>query len=63
MITLTIDDFAKQMKWMLLLLYFCPNVNKSFLLKVSSLDSQEMITKYFLGVWQMQKKNPKYDTN
>jgi hypothetical protein len=30
-------------------------------MKVSSLDSQEMITKYFQGAWQMQKKNPKYD--
>jgi hypothetical protein len=47
---------------MLLLLYFCPNFNKSFLVKVSSLDSQEMITKHFRGAWQMQKKNPKYDT-
>ena len=44
--TLTIDDFAKQMKWMFLLLYFCPNVKKSFLLKVSFVDSQEKITKY-----------------
>jgi len=45
----------------LILLYFCPNVKKSFLLKVSSVDSQKMITKYFLvGAWQMQKKNPKY---
>ena len=57
MITLTIDDFAKQMKWMFLLLYLCPNVKKSFLLKgVSSVDSGEKITKYFLGAWQMQKK-------
>ena len=58
----TIDDVVKQMKWMLLLLYFCPNVKKSFLFKVSSVDSQKMITKYFLaGAWQMQKKNPKYN--
>ena len=64
MITLTIDDFAKQMKWMFLLLYLCPNVKKSFLLKVSSVDSQKMITKYFLGAWQMQKKSPKkYEFN
>jgi hypothetical protein len=38
-------------------------LKKSFLLKVSSVDSQEMITKYVLstlGAWQMQKKNPKY---
>jgi hypothetical protein len=59
MITLTIDDFAKQMKWMFLLLYFCPNVKKSFLLKVSFVDSQEKITKYVLstlGAWQMQKR-------
>ena len=59
MITLSIDDFAKQMKWMFLLLYFCPNVKKSFLLKVSFVDSQEKITKYVLstlGAWQMQKK-------
>jgi hypothetical protein len=42
---------------MLVLLYFCPNVKKSFLFKVSSVDSQKMITKYFLaGAWQMQKK-------
>jgi len=42
---------------MLLLLYFCPNVKKSFLLKVSSVDSQKMITKYpLVGAWQMQKK-------
>jgi hypothetical protein len=64
MITLTIDDFAKQMKWMFLLLYFCPNVKKSFLLKVSFVDSREKITKYVLstlGAWQMQKKNPKYN--
>jgi hypothetical protein len=48
---------------MLLLLYFCPNVKKSFLFKVlSSVDSQKMTTKYFLaGAWQMQKKNPKYN--
>ena len=47
---------------MLLLLYFCPNVKKSFLLKVSSVDSQKMITKYpLVGAWQMQKKNPKYN--
>jgi len=47
---------------MLLLLYFCPNVKKSFLLEVSSVDSQKMITKYTLvGAWQMQKKNPKYN--
>jgi hypothetical protein len=45
----TIDDVVKQMKWMLLLLYFCPNVKKSFLFKVSSVDSQKMITKYFLA--------------
>ena len=53
------------MKWMFLLSYFWPNVKKSFLLKVSSVDSQEMITKYVLstlGAWQMQKKNPKYNT-
>jgi hypothetical protein len=60
MITLSIDDFAKQMKWMFLLLYLCPNVKKSFLLKgVSSVDSREKITKYVLstlGAWQMQKK-------
>jgi hypothetical protein len=65
MITLTIDDFAKQMKWMFLLLYFCPNVKKSFLLKVSSVDGRDKITKYVLstlGAWQMQKKNPKYNT-
>ena len=49
MITLTIDDFAKQMKWMFLLLYFCPNVKKSFLLKVSFVDSREKITKYLVG--------------
>jgi hypothetical protein len=48
MITLTIDDFAKQMKWMFLLLYFCPNVKKTFLLKVSSVDGREKITKYVL---------------
>jgi len=53
----TIDDVVKQMKWMLLLLYFCPNVKKSFPLKVSSVDSQKMITKYpIVGAWQMQKK-------
>jgi len=47
---------------MLLLLYFCSNVKKSFLLKVSSVDSQKMITKYFhVRAWQMQKKNPKYN--
>ena len=58
----TIDNVVKQMKWMLLLLYFCPNVKKSFLLKVSSVDSQKMITKYTLvGAWQIQKKNPKYN--
>jgi len=52
-----INDVVKQMKWMLLLLYFCPNVKKSFLLKVSSVDSQKMITKYpLVGAWQMQKK-------
>ena len=53
----TINDVVKQMKWMLLLLYFRPNVKKSFLLKVSSVDSQKMITKYpLVGAWQMQKK-------
>jgi len=37
-------------------------LKKSFLLKVSSVDSQKMITKYTLvGAWQMQKKNPKYN--
>jgi len=42
---------------MLLLLYFCPNVKKLFLLQVSSVDSQKMITKYpLVGAWQMQKK-------
>ena len=49
MITLTIDDFAKQMKWMFLLLCFCPNVKKTFLLKVSSVDGREKITKYVLS--------------
>jgi hypothetical protein len=49
MITLTIDDFAKQMKWMFLLLYFCPNVKKTFLLKVSSVDGRKKITKYVLS--------------
>jgi hypothetical protein len=49
-----------QSKMMLLLLYFCPNVKKIIpVVKVSSVDSQKMITKYFLGAWQMQKKNPK----
>ncbi len=37
-------------------------LKKSFLLKVSSVDSQQMIAKYFLGAWQMKKKNPKYNT-
>ncbi len=37
------------MKWMFLLLNFCPNVKKSFLLKVSSVDSREKITKYVLS--------------
>ena len=37
-------------------------LKKSFLLKVSSVDSQKMITKYFLGAWQMKKKNPKHNT-
>ena len=43
---LTIDDFVKlkQMKCSYLLLYFGYNVKKSFLLKVSSVDSQKMIT-------------------
>ncbi len=42
---------------MLLLLYFCPNVKKIIPVEVSSVDSQKMITKYFLvGEWQMQKK-------
>jgi hypothetical protein len=49
MITLTIDDFAKQMKWMFLLFYFCPNVKKTFLLKVSSVDGRKKITKYVLS--------------
>jgi len=32
-------------------------LKKSFLLKVSSVDSQKMITKYpLVGAWQMQKK-------
>jgi len=45
---------------MILLLYFCPNVKKSFLLKVSSVDSQNMITKYpLVGAWQMQKNESK----
>jgi len=58
----TINEVVKQMKYMLLFLYFCPNVKKSFMLKVSSVDSQKMITKYCLvGAWQMQKKNPKYN--
>ncbi len=38
------------------MLYLCHNVKKTFLLKVSSVDSQKMITKYFLGAWQMQKR-------
>jgi hypothetical protein len=37
-------------------------LKQSFLLKVSSVDSQKMNTKYFLGAWQMHKKNPKYNT-
>jgi len=37
-------------------------LKKSFLLKVSSVDSQKMITKYpLVGAWQMQQKNPKYN--
>ena len=53
----TINDVVKQMKRMLLLLYFCPNVKNSFLLKFSSVDRQKMITKYpLVGAWQMKKK-------
>jgi len=41
----TINDVVKQM-----------HVKQSFLLKVSSVDSRQMITKDFLvGAWQMQK--------
>jgi len=40
-----------------LIVIFAPMLKESFLLKVSSVDSQKMITKYFLvGAWQMQKK-------
>ncbi len=46
-----------------MLLYFCPNVKKSFLLMVSSVDSQQMITKYFpsRSMADAKKSNPKYN--
>ena len=46
---------------MLLLLNFCPNVKKSFLLKVSSVDSQKMITKYPLSRSMADAKKAKYN--
>ena len=39
----TIDDVVKQMKWMLLLLYFCPNVKKIIPVEGLICDSQKWL--------------------